>query len=155
MLFEDGLSVTNPYLSKTITTATTCVLYADTSLRQSVQYLFKDRELTYYGVIKASDNTFLFCVGYNGKLGYVKEADVYPFTIENHPNELTFLTPETPIETPTNNTSITNSQDNGFLSLRIIIIACLILAGLIALFVALGKHPQKSQTAFYDENEYE
>lgn len=157
-LFNDGLIVENPYPNVKVLTIDTSVLYSDLLSTDPIQYLFKDRQLDYYGFITAPDNSIVFFVGYNGKLGYVKETDVYPFTIENHKNELTFLPPpqeDLPSSEDVQTTQQSSMPDN-FLSLRIIIISCLLLAGLIALFVALSKRPKNAPTTtFYDENEFE
>ena len=149
LLFDDGLEVQNPYLSINVYTVNTTVLYADASLTHSLQYVFSDRQLTYYGKITLESGNVFF-VGYNNRLGYVKEENVLPFSIPNHPNPLTFLPDEKPDDNALNN------QPADFLSIRITIIACLIFAGIIGLFVALGK---KKETAFntneyYDENDY-
>jgi hypothetical protein len=94
----------------------------------------------------------LYFVGYNSRLGYVKETDLYPFTVPNHPNELSFLTPEQ----PSNNPQPAPEQNNDFFSLKAIIVLCLIFAGIIALFIALKVKPEKNVAiSYYDENDYE
>ena len=129
----------------------TAILYEDSALSVQTQYIFKDRKLNYYGELKVNGLT-LFYVGYNSKLGYIKESDVYPFSIPNHPNELTFLTPET--EEIPKEESVSKSQD--FFGIKIAIIVCLLFAGLIGLFVALTNKREKTiATTFYDENDYE
>ncbi len=162
MLYDDKLSVVNPYLEKEITTVSTAVLYADKTLTSPIQYLFASRALKYYGQITALDGTVLFYVGYNNKLGYVEESAVSPFEIPLHPNELTFIVPETPpeeVEPPLDGED--NNEQNkmpidSLTTIRIIVIACLILAGLIALFVALKNKPKNQlNSGYYDENEYE
>ena len=151
-LFYDGQTTLSPYLSLTITTATTAILYQDSQLITPIQYLFANRQLQYLGAKPtAFGNTY--CVWYNNRIGYVKEADVYPFAIQNHPNELTFLTPEEPEQSPEENIT---SPDKDFFALKIIIVICLILAGVIALFVSLNKKPKSSVAiGFYDENDYD
>ena len=96
------------------------------------------------------DGTYCFYVGYGGSLGYVKESDVYPFTLSNHPNELTFIPKETPPEdTP-------KEQTENASALRIIIIVSLALAGLSGLVIVLKKNPKPlTNTGYYDENDYE
>jgi len=152
LLFDDGLAVSSPYLSLKITTADTTVLYKDSSLTTPLQYVFPDRKMDYYGKLTmATENVYY--VSYNNRLGYVKESSVVPFLIQNHPNELTFIVPEEPPETQPDTPSVTED----FFGLKIIIIVCLVFAGIIALFFALGKRPSKSYTAtgYYDENDYE
>lgn len=152
-LFRDGLEVTSPYLSLTVTTVTSTVLYKDANLTVGIQYLFEDRPLTYYGYLPSADGSRCFFVGYGTKLGYVLESAVSPFSMPTHPNELTFLTPEpeqneTPLEQPP---VATQTKE-----LRVIIIACLCLAGIFALVVALKNKPKKAtESGYYDENEYE
>ena len=150
MLFSDGLSTATPFLSLSIRTASTAVLYADSTLTQPLQYVFADRNMKYYGKISSTQG-IAYYVSYNDRLGYVKEESVYPFTIPNHPNELTFLIPETPPEEPKE-----EAINEDFFGLKIIIIVCLIFAGVIALFVALGKKPNTSHApSYYDDNEYQ
>ena len=152
MLFLDGLEVLNPYLNKTITTLSTTLLYLDLDGKQAIQYLFNNRQLTYYGLAFANDNSVMFYVGYNSKLGYVKESDVMPFTITNHPNELTFLIPETPPEQP----SVESQNTTTTSVLKIVIFSCLLLAGIVALFIAVkNKQPSHVASSYYDENDYE
>lgn len=154
VLFNDGLTVINPYLTLTVTTAKTAVLYEDSSLTNAVQYLFSDRELQYLGAYPTPQGN-IYYVGYNGRLGYVKEEAVIPFTITNHPNELTFITPEEPPEEPPVKDDETPIAEDYF-EIKIIIIACLIFAGLIALFIALKQKPKTNTAAsYYDENDYE
>lgn len=154
MLYYDGLTVKNPYLEKVIKTANSTVLYQDINLTESIQYVFQDRELTYYGNAKSTDGNLLFCVCYNNKIGYVKETDVVPFTLENHPNELTFLNNNenqmpTPLEPkPSNNKNLT--------SLKTAIVACLLFAGITAIIVVSNKKTEKRvPTNYYDENDFE
>ena len=151
-LFEDGLAVSSPYVVLSLTTADTAVLYADADLKQSLQYVFKDREMQYYGALPTDDG-MIYYVGYNGRLGYIKESSVFPFAIPNHPNELTFIEPELPPETEPETPS--NGTESAF-DLRFAIIACLIFAGLVALFMVISKNkPQKAAASYYDENDYE
>ncbi len=151
-LFDDGLEVKLPYLTLNITTAQTAVLYADHNLTNALQYIFSDRELIYYGHYPLSSGN-VYCVSYNDKLGYVKEEAIVPFIIENHPNELTFLIPDTP---PEEQESSPSTLTEDFFGLKVIIVVCLIFAGIIALFVALSKKPNKSvAVGYYDENDYE
>ena len=153
-LFNDGLAVTYPYVSLNITTVNTTILYADSELKNNLQYVFQDRTLQYYGSL-LTDNGTIYYVGYNNRLGYVKESDVFPFSIPNHPNELTFIQPEIPEtpETPTENSPQSSATP---FDLRFAIIACLIFAGLVALFIAFTKGtPTKTAVSYYDENDYE
>lgn len=151
LLFDDGLSVTNPYVVLELTTANTAVLYKDIFLSEPMQYLFAERQLKYYGNITVGEERAYY-VSYNDKLGYVKENDVYPFLIADHPNELTFLpqeTPELPKEEQPPNTS-------DLFVLKVTIFVCLIFAGLIALIIAFkGKPTKKIAVSYYDDNDYE
>ena len=151
MLFDDGLEVISPYLNKSITTLTTTILYADIQGEVPIQYLFNNRQLIYYGIAYANDGSVMMCVGYNSKLGYVKESDILPFIIDNHPNELTFLIPDTPPEQPP-----IIETSGGVQVLKIVIFSCLALAGIVALFIAIkNKAPSQVATSYYDENDYE
>lgn len=152
VLFEDELPVVNPYVNVDIKTSTTAVLYSDSSLSTPVQYLFKDRNMRFYGTLP-TDNGNIYYVEYNDRLGYVKESDVYPFIIPNHPNELTFIVPDQPIEQAP---PATNTESDGLFSLKVVIIGCIVFAGIIALFVTLKYRPKRSVAAgYYDENDYE
>ena len=150
LLYDDDLPVLSPYLELTITTVSTAVLYSDQNLLTPLQYIFPERNLYYYGEIITEQGT-LFYVGYNNRLGYIKEDDVYPFTIKNHPNDL----PSNSVGSPTEQMP-SNANDNNVFGLRAIIIACLIFAGTIALFVCLknGQNKQKNLN-YYQENDYE
>ena len=150
-LFFDGLRVEQPFLSLKITTITTTVLYQDAQLNTSIQYVFADRQLTYYGKAVSSQTNVLF-VGYNDKLGYIKEEDVFPFTIPDHPNQLTFLGQS---DTNKNQNNQTKTK-NEFLGIRVTIIICLAFAGFVGLVIAIGKrkNPVSAPPEYYDENEY-
>lgn len=156
-LFSDGLEVKNPYPEITLTTARTCVLYADSTLKNTVQYVFSSRNMDYYGALPIVGGETLYFVGYNGKLGYVKESDVFPFNVTAHPNELTFLKPDEP-EQPKEDDKPLNAEDtSGDETVKWIIIGCLGAAGIVALLtVFTKKHPEKKAAAgYYDENDFE
>ncbi|MBE5737405.1 MAG: hypothetical protein E7348_03300 [Clostridiales bacterium] len=151
-LFDDGLEVINPFLCLDITTAGTTVLYQDRYLVTPSQYIFAQRKLKYYGHI-SSENGNIYYVSYNNKLGYVKESDILPFAIQNHPNELTFIVqPSPPVEEEQYENTSNNSD---FFGLKSVIIVCLLFAGLIALFIALGKKNDNRKSNYYEENDYE
>ena len=149
-LFTETQEVVSPYPNVTLTTSKTALLYADSQLTKSIKYIFKERQLTLYGNFLLPDGTHCFYVSYGGDLGYVKESDVSPFSIPNHPNPLTFIPEETPppIEEPT-------TSNDSVDTLRIIIIASLILAGLSGLVVVIKKRPSVPVNTYYDENDYE
>lgn len=150
MLFKDDLPLENPYLSQTITTCESALFYKDKSMTETHQVILKNRNLSYYGVAYSDEGQAIYYVKYRDKLGYVKDTDVFPFVIENHPNELTFIVkdePELPPQTPTQNTG-------DFFSLKAIVVILLAFAGIIAIFVAFKPKKQKGQVN-YDENEYE
>ncbi len=158
MLFYDGLSVKNPYVDIKLTAVDGAVLYSDASLSSTAQYVFSGRTMTYYGALPLSNGSFAYFVGYNDRLGYVKESDVMPFTIVNHPNELTFIKKEEPEpDTPSADDAESDETDaNGAFDLRVLIIASLAFAGITALFVAFRRKPDKRTAAsYYDENDYE
>ena len=150
LLFDDDLTVLSPYLELSITTVNTTVLYNDLNLSSPLQYIFPERNLYYYGEIITEQGT-LFYVGYNNRLGYVKETDIYPFIIKNHPNDL----PSSSNDSPTEQAPSTATQ-NGIFELRVIIIVCLIFAGAIALFISLRSTQNKQKNLnYYEENDYE
>ena len=153
MLYNDNLPVQTPYLEKEIVTLSTAVLYSDKELLNPLQYVFASRELVYYGQLTSVDGSIIFYVGYNNRLGYLKESDVYPFEIPFHPNSLTFIEPEQQPTIPTIKQPETNRV--GLTTVRTIIVLCLFFAGVIALFVAIKKKPRSQQNSYYDENEYE
>jgi len=150
-LFEDGQEVINPFVVLELTTVDTTVLYEDATLTVQSQYVFANRSMQYYGSCDFYGETLYF-VGYNNRLGYVKESNVYPFSIPNHPNELTFLTPDNSEQT-TPETQKNNGGD--FFGLKVAVMVCLLFAGLVALFVALSKKPTNNSVAFYDDNDYQ
>lgn len=148
LLFDDGLEVLSPYLNMTISTINTTILYSDTSLTQAMQYIFSERNLNYYGEY-ISPQGKIFYVSYNNKLGYVKEEDILPFTINNHPNELTFIIP------PQEDVKEQTPKESLF-ELKTIIIVCLFFAGIIALFIAFSnKSKHQKASNYYEENDYE
>ncbi|MBR1983711.1 MAG: hypothetical protein IKA12_03390 [Clostridia bacterium] len=158
LLYDDDLSVTNPYANIKIYTLTPSVIYSDSKLSTPMQYVFPSRQLDFYGTLPSEQGNLYF-VGYNGKLGYVKESDIQPFTLQNHPNELTFLQTDVEIEIPETEPEPDQEQpattDNT--TLKILIIASLSIAGIIGFFVATKKRTESNYTTnrYYDENEYE
>lgn len=160
MLYNDGLEVKNPFVNLEIITSATAILYGDAALTSTLQYVFPSRGLRYYGFIYAADGSKLYYVGYNNRLGYVRESEITPFVIPDHPNELTFIPkPTEPIPTPNEDTkpSEADGQDEtaAAVSLRAVIIVCLIFAGVIALFIAFKTKPPQKKQSYYDENDYE
>lgn len=154
-LFDDGLEVAAPFPEIFPLTAKTAVLFKDAALTTSLQYIFEERKLFLYGKYLSPQGKTLYYVGYNDKLGYVKEEDVIPFSVPNHPNELTFIKPEQEEEKPPEESEKTPSPQSVF-DLRIAIFVILGLAGVIALIFALNKKPKTSPAAsYYDENDYE
>ena len=157
-LYDDGLSVENPYVEIKIYTITPSIIYQDSDTSTPLQYVFPSRQLDFYGVLPTEECN-LYYVGYNGKLGYVKETEIQPFSIENHPNELTFLQTDLeiqPNDTPSDVQQGTQQPTNNE-TLKIVIIVCLTLAGIIGFFVVTKKRtqPEINQNSYYDENEYE
>ena len=152
LLFYDNLDVITPYLNLDITTCGTAVLYQDQELGLQSQYVFAQRKLCYYGYLQ-TDKGMLYFVGYNGLLGYIEESKILPFTIENHPNELTFIVK--PDENQEDTTPSTEVQPTDLFGLKTAIVVCLLFAGLIALFIALGKKQVPTKTGYYEENDYD
>lgn len=153
MLFSDNLAVEKAYPEITVRTLETASLYSDSNCNVRSQYVFADRTAVYYGTLSVSDSVHLIYVSYNDRLGYLKESCVQPFSLPNHPNELTFI--EQPTEEPPADQS-TEENTSTLTSLRIIIIGCLVLAGITALFVAARHKPTgQERTNYYDENDYE
>ena len=154
MLFDDGLEVVNPYPQVSVLTATDTVLYKDNTLITPIQYLFKDRELFYYGQSISNDGQKIYCVGYNNRIGFVSEKDLIPFYVPLHPNDLTFLS--TPNEQPPiDDQTPTEPNKISLDGLRIAVIICLISAGLIALLLSFKRKPTPQNTVgYYDENDY-
>ena len=156
LLFEDNLAVHQPYVNLKIKTISTTILFEDSTLTSPLQYVFADRELNYLGGYVNKGGINVFYVSYNNRLGYVKESDVYPFAIENHPNELTFITPEEPLPERPNSPTTSTTSEKDLLGIKIIIIACLVLGGIVALIFAFKAKPKSySSCTVYDENEFE
>ena len=152
-LFADGLTVENRYPTPDVYTAATAVLYKNSALTESVQYVFEGRKLYLYGAYVADNGEKLYYVGYNNKLGYVKEESLVPFTLPYHPNELTFLATDDDEEE--DNEPAPKSAENDAV-LRISVIAVLGAAGLFALVAAVSKKTKPAPAAsYYDENDYE
>ena len=139
--------VVSPYPELTITTAKSCVLYSDKLLEDTVQYIFSGRSLRYLGEVVLEDKERLYLVGYNDKIGYVKESDVFPFTLPLHPDPL--FNQELDEQIPTS-----NGQNSTVNTLKTGIFICLLLAGIIALLIAFRKKQPVSTTTFYDDNDY-
>jgi hypothetical protein len=156
-LFYDGQEVLTPYLELKIKTSSPAVMYNDENLTSTIQYIFPSRELDYYGHYLSSGGENLVFVGYNGKLGYIKETEIVAFSIPLHPNDLTFLKQET----PDNNTELekepNNSTNENLNVIRVAVVVSLSFAGLIGLILIMKKkQPLKDkEMGFYDENEYE
>lgn len=147
-LFFDNLSVSSPYPEIRIKTAYTTALYVDATLSSPIQYIFKDREMNFYGEYFSSKNEKLYYVDYNGKLGYVKEEFIYPFDIPLHENPLTFIKEETPKENP----SPEISEDTSYVY-KIAIIGCILLAGVIGLIALISKKKREKPVIYPEETE--
>lgn len=145
-LYADGLSVPFAYADVTVTTCKSAALYSDITLANTLRYIFAERSLDYYGSV-STDTGYAYFVAYAGEVGYVKEDCLYPFTVPNHPNPLTFIETETPEQT------VEPKSEGGItLTLRIIIISCLVAAGLIAALTF--KKPKSNDAGYYDENDF-
>lgn len=153
MLFKDDLPVSQPCPEINVTTFDTASFYANCNRLDIMQYIFANRTATFYGSIILKDNTRLVYVQYNGKLGYISENSLLPFSVPQHPNELTFIKKDTQ---STETIAPVKKEDYATLTgLRIIIVGCLMLAGIIALFVAKKNKPHRHHNNYYDENDYE
>ncbi len=157
-LYFDEQKVTSPYPSIQINSSTSCTLYDSTMMNIPIKHIFKNRTLMPYGINYAPNGSVIYFITYNDTLGYVYENQITPFTLENHENPLTFLENNS-VKPPITNSTETkkDEKNNEFLSLRIVIIVCLVFAGLIALFVGV-KNATKKRTDFssyYEENDYE
>ncbi len=131
-LFKDDLPVTSPYPEIKVIIKSITVFYGDANLTEEIRYLFKDRLTDYFGKLEVNGET-VFCVGYGGTLGYVKETAVYPFDVPYHENELTFLKKDEEEKIPAG-----QKTDVGF-AFKIGVISCLFLAGAVGLFFAVKK----------------
>ena len=129
-------SATDPYLTFSVTTASSTVLYEDKSLSVPIQYIFKDRVLGYYGMME-TDHHIIYMVSYNGKIGYVKESDLTPFTVPSHPTPLE----DPPATTPNTTTDIESENGASGTNLKITVIVALALATLI--IIALIVVPER------------
>ncbi len=157
-LFNDGLQVTSPYPNVNVTTAKPTPIYNDSSFNTIDSFVFAGRNLNYYGYVNKPDGKYAYLISYGDKLGYVKEEDLSPFSFENHPNPLTFLPTENPpLEVPTvdNSTAIPNTPTSDNNVIKILVIGCLVLAGIIALVISFKPRKKSPATSYYDENEYE
>ena len=158
-LFFDELSVSSPYPNVDVVSSSSCTLYENSKMDTPIKHIFANRKVLPYGINYAPNGSVIYFVSYNDSLGYLYESQITPFTINNHENPLTFLESEnvsqnTPTATP--NTE-QDSTDKNFLSLRIVIIVCLVFAGLIALFVGVKNASRKrtDYSSYYEENDYE
>lgn len=159
-LYFDDQEVLSPYPNVTVVSLESCTLYTSAKMDTPVKHIFANRTIKPYGINYAPNGSVIYFITYNDTLGYVYESHVAPFTIKNHDNPLTFLDKEvTPQpETPQTDTTIKNENKNtDFLSLRIVIIVCLVFAGVIALFVAIKNASKKhaDSASYYEENDYE
>ena len=149
-LFIESAMVEVPYPDLYVTTCKNAVLYADGNCTTIIQHVFNGRKMKF--LASANFNDIYSCyVEYNGITGYVKEDEITPFTLQNHKNPLTFLPPEPETVLP-----ITQfNSDN--LALKIIIVACLLGAGIIALICVFTKKAtcEIAASGYYDENDYE
>ncbi len=152
-LFDDTLTAESRYPQIKIRTSNPTLLYSNSQLTSYAQYVFSGRELNYYGKLTSENGEILYYVEYNNRLGYVKEADIVPFTVPIHPNPLTFI-PEPEPSPPTQPTTPEETKENNQ-TLRYVIIGCLAFAGIFALMVALKSKPQKVNVGYFEENEYE
>lgn len=155
-LFYDGLEVIRPYLELKIKTASPAVMYSDEGLTSTIQYIFPSRELDYYGHYTTNSGENLVFVGYNGRLGYIKETEIVSFSIPLHPNPLTFIEPELPEENESSDV-VDKSGEIKLNVIRIAVVITLSFAGLLGLILVMKrKQPSKEkETIYYDENEYE
>ncbi len=134
-----------------VTVINSAAMYSDRTLSSVVQYVFPEREMRYYGYFSTPDGEKLVFVNYNGKLGYIKNSDITPFTVpDNSPPK-----PVEPDVTPEPDDKTSEKTDN-FFSIKITVIVCLIFAGIIAFFIVKRPVKEKETAAsYYDENDFE
>ena len=156
-LFFDGLSVENPFPILNLTTLCTAVLYQNPDSSLPIQYVFENRNLAYYGSYVNLSEKRVFCVSYNGNLGFIAEETVQPFSLPLHPNELTFIIPDAPTDSPQFTPDNVAENSSSDLIIKITVIGCLVFAGVISLFIAISskKKTIPPKPTFYDENDYE
>ena len=148
-LFEDGLTVIAPFPDLKIKTSRSAVLYADTEHTEQLQYVFSGREVNFIGYSVSTQGVYSCFVEYNGRIGYIKDSDLLPFDILNHPNELTFLKQD-------NSPTPENQPLASSFELKYVIIACLVVAGVLGLIFVFRKVPSSNPAiSYYDENDYE
>lgn len=152
-LFQDDLEVISPYPVETVKTCISTIMYSDAECKEKQNYIFPEKTLNYYGEITVAEET-VYLIGYGERIGYVKKNDLYPFTLPLHSNPLTFLKKEEVEETIS--TAIEEQQNNEESLLSLSIICCLIVAGIIGIYVAVRKKDKPKRTInYYDENDYE
>ena len=152
-LFYDGLKVENPYPRLSVTTLSTATLYSDLNCATPIQYVFEKRELQYYGNYQNLSGKQVCMVYYNGKVGYVAEETIEPFNLPLHANPLSFLPPKD--TKPESDTPVFSEQSNNDgKAVKIAVIGCLIVAGVIALIISLRPKPKSTPTSYYDENDF-
>jgi len=127
---KKATSTNNPYLSLSVKTNASVVLYKDKELKEPLRVIFPDKELGYYGKIPLNNGGMAYYVNYGAEIGYVKEEFILPFTVPMH---------ETPIEsekvenneeevkTPTEKPSEKDSE------LKVIVIVAVVLSAIIIL----------------------
>ena len=142
--------VQEPYMNTCVTTSSSCMLYADSSAKQSIYHIFPQRTLNLYGLLSREGEENLYLVCYNNKIGYVKESCLNPFTMPTHPIPLPQEQKPQKVET-----TINQSPSIGFDGLKTAIIICLSLAGVIALCLVVkrkNKQDGASATTFVDDD---
>ena len=144
LLSSDGQNVDNPYPALKITTCRQTALYSDYELKNESRYIFAERELNYYGYVKTQTG-YAYFVSYGDSVGYVKEDSLYPFTVPLHKNPFLGHTEEV-------KPAVKPAENGVSLTVRIIIIGCLVAAGLIAAIIF--RKPKEQDGAYYDENDY-
>lgn len=157
-LMLETMEVSSPYPKIQIMTSMSTVLYSDAFCTDKLNYIFPERKLTYFGSVYNDDGSLSYLICYGEKLGYIKENAVYPFSIPNHPNPLTFIKEEKEEDNQEASskdvTESTNYSNNDLL--KIGIFCSLLVAGVLGLYVAVRKKDKKTKTVnYYDENDYE
>lgn len=138
----------SPYLDFTVTTADSAVLYSDTSLKEPLQFIFKNRTLGYYGKAYAEDGSNLYCVTYNSRMGFIKEEYLYPFTVPEHP---TPIITETIADSETSPDATEEKSDSDKV-LKILVVVALVAAAIIIL--GLIVLPEKKERALTSNDDY-
>ncbi len=138
-----------PYLDCTVTTFSATVLYQDALCTKPLRLIFADRTLGYYGSV--GEDTFIYFVCYMGDTGYVKEDTLTPFQVPVHPDPIT----QESVPLPDDKQNLTTNVAPNYNGLKLAIIVCLLMAGVIALFSVIKRKPNANTcVTLCEEDDY-